>query len=194
MPRLSNVRVRNVATVGGSLAHADPHMDLPPILSALGARARLVSPTGERTLPVEALITGYYESALRGDELIAEIAVPVRAGRRAVYLKCTTRSADDWPALGVAVSMHTDGKAIRSCTVVIGAAVDRPTRATRAEALLNGNTPDDGVLRHAADAAAAELSCQSDAQGSAEYKKELVRVFVARALRKALTDAPQIEH
>src|SRR5476649_2268655 len=64
MTRLSNVRVRNVATVGGALAHADPHMDLPPVLMALGASVTIVGSSGERRLPVEDLLTGYYETAL----------------------------------------------------------------------------------------------------------------------------------
>src|SRR5438270_350521 len=103
---LSNVRVRNVATVGGHLAHADPHMDLPPVLIALGARIGVVGPSGARVMPVEELFTGYYETSLARTELIAELIVPV-AKRSAAYLKCTTRSADDWPALGVAVVLDT---------------------------------------------------------------------------------------
>ncbi|HZD89128.1 MAG TPA: FAD binding domain-containing protein, partial [Pseudolabrys sp.] len=71
MPRLSNVRVRNVATVGGALAHGDPHMDLPPTLMALGARVRTVGANGGRELALEDLLTGYYETALAPDELIA---------------------------------------------------------------------------------------------------------------------------
>ena len=92
---LANVRVRNVATVGGHLAHADPHMDLPPVLSALGAQVTIVGPAGERTLAIEALSTGYYETVLRRDELITTLTVAPLRRRRAAYLKCTTRSADD---------------------------------------------------------------------------------------------------
>src|SRR6266436_1656055 len=75
---LSNVRVRNVATVGGHLAHADPHMDLPPVLIALGAHIVVAGPTGERTIPVEALFAGYFETVLRRDELIAAVVVPAQ--------------------------------------------------------------------------------------------------------------------
>src|SRR2546428_2257409 len=82
---LSNVRVRNVATVGGSLAHADPHMDLPPVLIALGARVVAAGRSGERTIPVEALFAGYYETVLQRDELITELIVPAQGGRRANY-------------------------------------------------------------------------------------------------------------
>ena len=73
---LSNVRVRNVATVGGALAHGDPHMDLPPVLMALGAVMTVVGPKGERKLAVEDLFSGYYETVLEKNELIAEVYVP----------------------------------------------------------------------------------------------------------------------
>ena len=109
---LSNVRVRNVATIGGHLAHADPHQDLPPVLSALGARVTIAGPKGERTVPVETLSTGYYETVLARDELITAVDVPPLGKKRAAYLKCTTRSADDWPALGVAVAIETEGDAM----------------------------------------------------------------------------------
>ena len=72
----SNVRVRNVATIGGNLAHADPHMDLPPVLIALGARISAVGPTGEREFAVENLLTGYLETALNNSELITTVTVP----------------------------------------------------------------------------------------------------------------------
>src|SRR5207248_6754457 len=94
---LSNVRVRNVATVGGHLAHADPHMDLPPVLAALGAQVVVLGSDGERTLAVEDLFAGYYETALAGNELIARLLVPAQGAKRAAYLKVTTRAADDWP-------------------------------------------------------------------------------------------------
>ena len=111
---LANMRVRNVATVGGHLAHADPHMDLPPVLIALGASVTTVAAKGGRTMPLEKLYAGYLESTLEADELIAEVTVPAQSKRRAAYLKCTTRSADDWPALGVAVVLDAEG-VLRYC-------------------------------------------------------------------------------
>ena len=104
MRTLSNVRVRNVARVGGALAHGDPHMDLPPVLAALGARVSIAGPNGNRELPVEALYSGYYETVLDKNELITAVTVPALDGRKAAYMKVTSRTADDWPALGVAVS------------------------------------------------------------------------------------------
>ncbi|MBI3044978.1 MAG: FAD binding domain-containing protein [Betaproteobacteria bacterium] len=187
---LSNVRVRNVATVGGHLAHADPHMDLPPVLIALGASVTTVDAAGGRTIPLEKLYSGYLETSLGRGELIAEVSVPRQAPRRAAYLKCTTRSADDWPALGVAVVLdtlrETEGAAVREARIVISAATDTPTRLAKAEAVLRGARVDDAVLQRAGDAAASEASVIGDAHGSAAYKRELLRVYLARAVRAAL--------
>ena len=173
---LSNVRVRNVATVGGHLAHADPHMDLPPVLAALGARVSIAGPAGERTIAVEELSKGYLETVLRGDELIATLTVPPLGGRSAAYLKCTTRSADDWPALGVAVALGDGG-----ARIFISAATDRPTRLTAAEKILDA--------KKAGEAAAEEVDLESDSRGSAGYKKQLIRVYVARAIHEARNQA-----
>ncbi len=84
---LSNVRVRNVATVGGALAHGDPHMDLPPVLMALGATLTVIGPKGERKLAVEDLFAGYYETVLEKNELIAEVHVPAQGSKKARLLQ-----------------------------------------------------------------------------------------------------------
>jgi carbon-monoxide dehydrogenase medium subunit len=189
MTRLSNVRVRNVATVGGNLAHADPHMDLPPLLAALDASVLVAGPKGERRVPVDALITGYYETGLAPDELITKLVVPPQAGLRSAYIKVTTRSADDWPALGVAASLHLHAGVVRSCRLFVGAATDRPTRLSAAEAVLAGQRVDAATVQRAGDAAAAAADFLSDAQGSASYKKELLRVYLGRVLQAALADS-----
>ena len=183
---LANVRVRNVATVGGNLAHADPHMDLPPLLIALGASVSVVNPAGERTLPLGELYAGYLETTLRHGELLAQLNIPALGAQRAAYLKCTTRSVDDWPALGVAVSLEADGAVVRDARIVIGAATDTPARLANTEKSLRGTRADDAALRRAGDAAAAEAAVISDQHGTAAYKRELVRVYVARAVRAAL--------
>lgn len=182
---LSNIRVRNVATVGGALAHADPHMDLPPVLIALGARIVVQGKSGERTIPVADLFAGYYETILAKDELIASLIVPGQDGRRAAYLKVTTRAVHDWPAVGIAVSLAADGKAIKDASIVLSAATEKPIRLASAEQAAKG-AADDAGFRRVGEAAAEEAELLTDAQGSAAYKKELVRVYVARALRAAL--------
>jgi aerobic carbon-monoxide dehydrogenase medium subunit len=183
---LSNVRVRNVATVGGALAHADPHMDLPPVLIALGATIATAGRAGGRTLPLEELFTGYYETVLERDELIAEVQVPAQGKRGAAYLKVTTGSADDWPALGVAVALEADGPKVKSARVVASAATAMTMRLPAAEGVLNGATIDDKVLARAGDAAADEVDVIADVRGSTPYKRELLRVYVGRAVRQAL--------
>jgi carbon-monoxide dehydrogenase medium subunit len=181
----SNVRVRNVATVGGNLAHGDPHMDLPPVLIALGATVTARGPAGRRDIAVEDLVSGYFETVLGNDELITEVAIPPQDGRRAVYLKCTTRAADDWPALGVAVSLGLDGAAIRDPRIAVGAATDRAVRLKETEALLTGGETGEALWREAGRVASGEVETVGDDRGSAEYKKALVRVHVRRALAQA---------
>jgi carbon-monoxide dehydrogenase medium subunit len=157
---LSNVRVRNVATLGGHLAHGDPHTDLPPLLSALGATVTIVGPKGERTSPVEALYRGYLETTLQAGELITRVDIPALGKKRAAYLKCTTRSADDWPAVGVAVVLGDENR------IFVSAATDRP-------------------IRLADEAAIEGLKIESDLHGSGEYKKQLLRVYLKRAIDEA---------
>jgi aerobic carbon-monoxide dehydrogenase medium subunit len=186
MRTLSSVRVRNVARVGGALAHGDPHMDLPPVLTALGARVCIAGPNGNRELLLEELYAGYYETVLEKNELITAVTVPALNGRKAAYMKVTSRTADDWPSLGVAVSFALRGEAINEPIVVVSAATEKVTRMRAAEKALQGATADDAALRHAGDAAAEEVQTLSDAHGSAPYKRELLRVYLRRAIRQAL--------
>jgi len=189
MRRLSNIRVRNVATVGGNLAHGDPHMDLPPVLIALGAAVAVSGPGGERTIAVEHLFAGYFETVLAKNELISELRIPAQGKTRTAYLKVTTGSAEDWPALGVAVALESDGSAVKSARVVVSAATEKAVRLPAAEQALAGASIDTKALARAGDAAAEEVQCISDVRGSAAYKRELVRVYVARAARQALDGA-----
>jgi carbon-monoxide dehydrogenase medium subunit len=186
---LSNVRVRNVATVGGALAHGDPHMDLPPVLMALGASLTVVGPGGRRNLAAEDLFSGYYETVLAKNELIASVQVPAQKGKQAAYMKVTTGSADDWPALGVAVVIDRQGDVLRSARIVASAATEKATRLKSAEAVFNGNRLDDKLLQRAADAAVDEAEFVSDVRGSIPYKRELMRVYLRRAIRTALDGA-----
>jgi aerobic carbon-monoxide dehydrogenase medium subunit len=186
---LSNPRVRNVARVGGALAHGDPHMDLPPVLAALAARVTITGPKGTRDLPLAELYTGYYETVLERNELITAVTVPPVGGRKAAYVKVTARSADDWPALGIAVSFALKDGALHDPVVVVSAATEKVTRLAGAEQVLHNGRLDDALLRHAADAAAKEAILLTDAHGSAGYKRELLRVYLARAVRQAADGA-----
>jgi carbon-monoxide dehydrogenase medium subunit len=187
MRHLSNPRVRNVACVGGALAHGDPHMDLPPLIAALGAEATLTGPKGERRISVDELYTGYYETQIGRDELISEVSVPALGNRKAAYIKVTARTADDWPALGVAVAFGVEGEKIVDARVVVGAATSMVMRVKTCEAILNGAAVTDEALREAGEAAANEASVIGNARGSAGYKRELLRVYVGRAVRQAMS-------
>lgn len=187
---LANVRVRNVATVGGCMAHADPHMDLPPILSVLGAHAVIAGPAGERVVPIEALHIGYYDVALARNELIAKVVVPPMGPQRAAYSKVTTRVKHDWPALGLAVSLTLaeDGR-LSQVSLVLGAVMDKPTRLVSAENLLRGARPEAHILSEAGAAAVASLDIVGDTHGCASYKKQLLRTYLGRTVRLALDTA-----
>jgi carbon-monoxide dehydrogenase medium subunit len=185
MKRLSNVRVRNVARIGGNLAHGDPHMDLPPTLCALRAEAVTRGPSGQRRIAIENLFSGYYETVLGQGELIVEVAVPSQRGWSSSYSKITTRTHDDWPALGVAVSLKVEGNFIADCRVVVSAATEKLTRLAQAETILRGQKAGIESFLRAGEAAAAEAETIDDARGSAAYKTDLLRVHVRRALQAA---------
>jgi aerobic carbon-monoxide dehydrogenase medium subunit len=189
MRHLANVRVRNAARIGGTLSHGDPNMDLPPLFAALGARVSILGQGGaKRELEVERLYRGYYETSLQGGELISEVILPVPNGRRAAYLKCATRSAHDWPAVGLAIAIDTDDNVVRDARIMLGAATDKVTRLVQTEKVLRGATIGDDTLKRASDAAVDEVAVTADVRGSVAYKQELLRVYVRRAVRAALED------
>jgi aerobic carbon-monoxide dehydrogenase medium subunit len=183
---LSNIRVRNVATLGGHLAHGDPHMDLPPILLTLDAKVSIAGRRGARSIGVSDLFVGYYRTSLSKDELITAVDVPaltpdVYCG----YEKFTGRSADDWPTVGVAVWYRVNSNVINEARIAVSAATDRPLRMPAAENLLVNAAPTRQSFLKAADAVADEVQPIADLHGSASYKREMVRVHVRRALEHA---------
>jgi len=138
--------------------------------------------TGQRLIiPVEELITGYMTTVLGNDELIAALHVPAQTGRRTAYAKVTARTADDWPALGIAASIGA-----ADVRIAIGAATEIPMRLMQTEALFAGRRIDQALLCEAGKCAAAEAPVVGDLHGSAAYKRVLVEVHLRRALQKAL--------
>jgi carbon-monoxide dehydrogenase medium subunit len=168
---VASPRVRNQATVGGVLADADYASDPPATLVALGARAVARSARGEREIPVEELIVGYYETSLAPDELLVEVRVP-GGPHRARYRKFRSRSHEDRPCVGVAACRRGD-----ELRVVVGAVAERPQWY-----------PD---LCHPA-AEPADIGCAyahaiepiSDARGSASYRRRVIAVEVRRAVEE----------
>lgn len=191
MKRLSNVRVRNVARVGGNLAHGDPHMDLPPILAALRAEVVTSGPHGQRRIPVEQLFAGYYETVLEQAELITAVDIPSQAGWQTIYRKTTVRTYDDWPTLSVAVALRLDGDQTAEARVMVSAATEKLTRVPDAEAVLVGAPATEAVFRRVAKVAAGVAVTFDDAQGSAAYKKVLIEVELRRTLLQTMEQVMQ---
>jgi len=183
---LSNIRVRNVATLGGHLAHGDPHMDLPPILLTLDAKVSIAGSGGSRSIGIADLLVGYYQTSLEKNELITAVDVPaLTPDVHSWYEKFTGRSADDWPTVGVAVWFRVNSNVITEARIAVSAATDRPLRMAAAENLLMNGAPTQQSFSKAADAVADEVQPLTDLHGSASYKREMVRVHVRRALEHA---------
>jgi carbon-monoxide dehydrogenase medium subunit len=182
--RVATVRIRNQATVGGNLAHADPAQDPPPILLALGAEVRLVSAGGSRTVRLDAFFKDVFETDLREGELIRSIRVPPLApGARATYLKFLPRTADDYATVGVAAMVARDASGrCAEVRIALSAVGPVPFRAKAAESALVGAVADTSAIERAAGLAAEATDPFDDVRGSAAYKRDMTRVFVRRAL------------
>jgi carbon-monoxide dehydrogenase medium subunit len=179
--------VRNLATVGGNLAHADPANDHPATMLALGAEVIAAGTKGERKIPIGSFFTGPFATALSPDEILVEIRIPASTARSGgAYLKLERKVGDFATA---AVAAHVVLSASGTCDQV-GIGLTNvgltPIKATQAEAALKGKRPDAAAIKQAAELAAAAAQPSDDLRGSAEYKKDLVRVLTARALRRAV--------
>lgn len=181
--------VRNLGTIGGSAAHADPSGDWGPALLAGRVTLVAVGPAGEREIPADEFFTGTFETALRPGELLTEIRFPRTPGSGGAYRK-VHRKVGDFATVGVAVqlSLGPDG-AVRECGIGLAGVGLSYVRAAKAEERLVGSRLDERTLRRASEVAAEETHPRSDHRGSAEYKRHLVRVLSARALEAALRRA-----
>jgi CO/xanthine dehydrogenase FAD-binding subunit len=182
--------VRNLGTVGGSVAHNAPGADSPPALLALDARATVVSADGTRSVVLEDLFTGYFETAIRPDELLTEFRLPaLPSGARSAYLKFATRSVD-MALVGVGVVLHLEEHTIHEARIAIGGVAPVPFRAREAEAWLAGAEWSEAALREAGRLAASAASPASDLHASADYRRWLVGKLVPRALVAASSGSP----
>ena len=185
---VGNVRVRNAATLGGNVCEADYASDPPAVLVALDARLRIAGGRGTREAPVAEVIRDFYETTLAPDELATEVVVPIpEAGTRGVYLKFVTRSSEDRPCVGVAAVMRcgADGRIV-DLRVAVGAVAGRPLRLPGIEATAVGQQPSEELFEHVASEYSAAADPVGDVRGSAAYRKEMIAVFVRRALRAAV--------
>ena len=186
---VATIRVRNVATVGGGIAHADPNQDPPPTLIALGATVKVNSADGSRLIPLEEFFTDYYETVLKPEEIITEVLVPrVPPNSGVAFLKFLPRTADDYATVSAAavVTLDRSKKTFADVSIALGSVGATPVRAKEAEAVLRGQPVKTEAIREAAEKAKEAVDPISDFRGSAAYKREMAGVFVRRALEKAL--------
>ena len=191
---VATIRVRNMATVGGGLAHADPNQDPPPTLIALGATLKATSASGSRVIPLDEFFTDYYETLLKPDEIITEVFVPkLAANSGGAYLKFLPRTADDYATVSAAAVLTLDKnkKTISDVRIALGSVGVTPIRATAAEAVLRGQPVKAEAFAEAGEKAKEAVDPVSDFRGSAAYKKDMAAVFVRRALEKALASIRQ---
>jgi carbon-monoxide dehydrogenase medium subunit len=191
LQRVATIRIRNMGTLGGNLAHADPAQDPPATLLALGAQVQVVGPNGPRTIPLDEFFVDYYENALAPGEVLTHIDLPAPPPRQAqAFSKFLPRSVDDYATVAVAVCLRLapNGRC-EEARIGLGSVGPTPLRARAAEALLRGQELTEAVLREAGAAAAAECDPLSDIRGSAEYKREMVKVWLVRTVRRALERA-----
>jgi carbon-monoxide dehydrogenase medium subunit len=190
-PQVSDPLVRNRGTLGGSLCHADPAGDWGAVMLALDARLVARSAAGERVIPARDFFQGPFTTALQPDELLTEIQVPAAgAGQRAsgVYLKLE-RKVGDFATVGVAVQVRLDGDRIAGAGIGLTAVGSTNVAAGEAAAALEGREPTDELIAEVARLAAGAAEPRDDIRGSADYKRDVVRVFVQRGLRRALAQA-----
>ena len=178
--------VRNLATVGGNLAHGDPANDHPATMLALGAEVVATGPKGERTIPIEKFFTGLFTTALAPDEILTEIKIPIPPPQSGgAYVKLERKVGDFATAASAAqLTLGKNGEVERVGLALTNAG-PKPVKATRAEKYLQGKQPDDAAIAEAARLASQDCDPTADRRGSVEYKREMARVLSARALKKA---------
>lgn len=183
--QVANPQVRNQGTVGGNLCYADPSTDPPGCLVALDAWVVLGSSRAERTLTMEEFLVDYYVTALEPDEIVLEIRVPPQAAlARGAYTRFLRTAAEHRPLVNVALVAQNDGGVCRQARLVVGASTPVPRRLRGVEALLEGRSVDAPLAAQAAAMAAAAITPLSDLRGSADFRRDMVRVVVLRTVAR----------
>lgn len=187
---IADPQVRNVATIGGNLAHGDAANDHPAVMLALNATIIATGSAGERSIPIDEFFQGFYMTALQHGEILTEIQIPIPpSGTGSAYNKLE-RKVGDYATAGVAVQLTLDGKGI--CTAAgIGLTNVNPVplRASRSEKALIGKPLSEDIIAEAARYASEDCSPSSDLRGSEEYKRAMVAVLIKRMIHKAAESA-----
>ena len=180
--------VRNKGTIGGSLCHADPSGDWGSVMLALNAEFVATSGSGERVIQAADFFKGPFTTALRPDEILTEIRIPLAGHSGGAYNKLE-RKVGDFATVAVAVQVELSGGKVARAGIGLTAVGETNVKAAAAEKALVGHEPTDEVIAEAGRLAAAAAEPKSDVRGSAEFKKDIVRVFVQRGLKTAVARA-----
>lgn len=185
---IGSIQIRNLATLGGNIAHASPAADTVAALLALDAQVDIASADGERSVPINALFTGPGQTVLTAGEIITQFRLPSPASG-SHYIKHKIREVMDLAFIGVAAAVDMDDSTITGARIGLAAVAPTPIRAPEAEALLAGNSLTDALLAEAGEAAAAACSPISDLRCSAEHRREMVDVLTRRTVQEAVARA-----
>jgi CO/xanthine dehydrogenase FAD-binding subunit len=191
---VGSVQIRNVGTLAGNLCLADLASDPAPLLIAMGASLKIEGLPGERDLPLEKFITDFYTTDLGPAEILTQIRIPaVPQNTGVVYLKHTLRAAFDLAVVGVAVRLRLSPQdsVCRDIGIVLGGVAAAPLRLPEVEDFIKGKRVDDPRIKRAAEMAAAGVEPIQDVRASAEYRKEMIAVFVERGIQQALARAQE---
>jgi carbon-monoxide dehydrogenase medium subunit len=185
--RIGDRQVRNRGTIGGAICHADPAGDIPPAMLALDAEFKVAGPSKGRVVRAGDFFKDVFTTSLRRNEILTEVNVPLLPPRSGgAYLKLE-RGTSDLATVGVAavVTLHRSG-AFNDARIGLTGVGSTPIRATKAERVLKGREPSDGAVTEAGEKASEMSNPISDLRGTAEYKREMVKVYVSRAIRQCL--------
>jgi len=188
---LATIQTRNWGTIGGNLCHGDPAGDPAPVLIALKAKLKLASSAGERIIEVEEFSKDYLEVDLQTGEMLTEIQVPIPPARTGTAYEKLMVMKGDMGIVGAAVSitLRAGDSVCENVRIALGSAASVPLRAKKAEKRLIGKKVTDALLAEAGELASTEASPPSDVHGSAEYRREMVKVFLKRVAQIALERA-----
>ena len=177
--------VRNLGTIGGSLAHADPAADFPAAIIALGAEMVAEGPKGKRTIKADDFFKGLLTTALAEDEILTEVRVPATPAKTGVSYMKFPHPASRFAVVGVAAVLTVDAGKVGKASVGITGAGTKAVRAKGVEAAITGKAADAASIQAAAERAPEGVDVQADLQGSEDYKKHLLKVFAKRAMEAA---------
>ena len=184
--KVAQPRIRNMGTVGGNLAGGDPLTDPGASLIALDAEVTLASSKGKRTLRLNEFFIDYYQTALEPAELLTEIHVPPPERPGWSHIKFTPRSVEDFATVGVAITLKANNGACEDVRLGLNSVASTIVHAKRAEEVLRGKPITEAALREMGEVASTECDPTDDNRGSADYKREMVKVLVRRAANEAL--------